>query len=344
MKNRVKRIIAFGLVFVMIFTNNSIQGPLASVHAYDGAQETPGMLTPEGSKGVSSPDDRDQAECYYEDSQIRVTADGQYPSTIPDDARLLVTPVSGTKDREEYAPYMEALDQRVQGPVDLKHTLLYDIAIMVPQKDGTGLSAEQMVEYEPGSGTVDIRIELKQDQLTRYLKAQSPKDILVHHMFRKEPAGARIDPSEGAGEITVKDIAVEKVSGKISFDKKETVSFRTRVLDVFALTTQKGSETEQGDTRAAEDKGETPGPAGGESSRDPEETTQAAEDKKDTSADPVSMPAFEDSRKIGDITVALKQKRGSSQKMHSFVSVSSPRRSKDRRKRPSRQRGLRGPM
>ena len=178
----------------------------------------------------------------YEDDDITVTAELQYAGAIPAGVELKVTPITEKTDGYNYDAYMQALNDNAAEIADPgkaaknyseSNTLLYDIAFIRKNSDGTE------VEYEPEEGSVRVKAEFHQRQLTRSLKAEAEEKIDVIHLPLTEEVKETIDSTKDAVAISAADIAPEKVediTATLSGSGKESVEFTTDSFSLFAFT------------------------------------------------------------------------------------------------------------
>ena len=186
----------------------------------------------------------------YEDSRIRVTAVLDDASAIPDDAELVVTPVTKDSDGYNYDAYMEALNKEGGSEAEGKgivsklfggdkeetsdvytedNTLLYDIAFII-DKNG------KKVEVQPEEGKVSIKAEFLKDQLTETLGAEKADDVTLVHLPLSDEAAGNADTTAAATDIKASDITVEKVDADVTVGKNQEAAFETGRLSVWAFS------------------------------------------------------------------------------------------------------------
>ena len=86
---------------------------------------------------------------YVEEGVLKVTATLSDPAAVPDEAELVVTPVTADLEEYNYDAYLEALNKSTEEKeYTPENTLLYDVAFML---DG--------VEIQPATGTVAVNFE-----------------------------------------------------------------------------------------------------------------------------------------------------------------------------------------
>ena len=171
---------------------------------------------------------REKTVYEFEDKNIKAVATLQKPEAVPDDAEFVVTQLKG----EIHDTYMEALNKDANGgkkdAADVyndKNTILYDMAFMVGDE-----------EYQPEKGSVDIKVEFKNDQLEN-LGAKSAEDISIIHMPLK--ASVKEDAkSTLTADADVDDINIEPVKesdSDVTVGKKEVVEITIDSLSTFAV-------------------------------------------------------------------------------------------------------------
>ena len=179
----------------------------------------------------------EKTEYVYEDKYVKVTARLSDPKAIPDNARLVVTPITAKSKGYDYDTYMDALNHSVKGSSEKYtdvNTLLYDVAFITTLKDETG--KDKQVELQPAAGLVNVNISFKKDQLTRQLGAKKPAEVEVKHLPLKADVKGKYDTTKDAEKLTVKDVVVEDVIGeKTKLAGKDEVSFKTKGFSVFSL-------------------------------------------------------------------------------------------------------------
>ena len=170
-----------------------------------------------------------KTEYVWEDSELRVKAVLSDASAIPDDAKLIATPLTSESDDYNYDAYMEALNNDSEKSYDERNTLLYDIAFI---KDG--------VELQPEAGEVSVTFEFLDKQLKDSIGAEKAADVNVIHLPLKDEIKDKYDTTAEAKKISADDIKVEEITGddnglKVSV-KNEKVVFNTDSFSVFAYT------------------------------------------------------------------------------------------------------------
>ena len=194
----------------------------------------------------------------YEDDDITVTAQLQYEDAIPAGVELKVTPITEKSTGYNYDAYMQALnDNAAKIAAELKdsanagdpeipeeaekgtpvynkeNTLLYDIAFIKTENDGTE------IEYEPEQGSVRVVTEFRQNQLSGTLGASAAEDIQVIHLPLKEEVRAGVDNTQEASEIRAEDIEVKTVKAEIEIGTEmtaEKAEFKTDSFSTFAYS------------------------------------------------------------------------------------------------------------
>jgi len=210
----------------------------------------------------------------YNDKNVSVVATLETPDAVPDDAELVVTPVTPETDGYNYDAYMEALNQGVglepattaddgsgQAAQDgdaaartytEENTLLYDIAFMGAAKDENGLPVPgKTVELQPEAGTVNISVQFKKNQLSDGIGATSAENVQVVHLPLADEVKETVDSTREATDIAVSDIVVQAVAADVAINEPEaeksvveTTSFQTNNFSVFAVSLKAAGASE----------------------------------------------------------------------------------------------------
>ena len=168
----------------------------------------------------------------YEDDQVLVTASLQHAGAIPEDAQLVVTPVTPESGDYNYAAYMNALNanadrivadsERTDGGrknFTEENTLLYDVAFLAPAIDEEGnVQEDNLVEYQPAEGMVNISFIFKQNQLSDGLDARSEEDLTIVHLPLQEAVKEETATTAAATDISAADVNVEIVADSVSLN------------------------------------------------------------------------------------------------------------------------------
>ena len=166
---------------------------------------------------------------YVEEGVLKVTATLEYPDAVPDEAELVVTPVTAGLEEYNYDAYLEALNKSTEEKeYTPENTLLYDVAFML---DG--------VEIQPSKGTVAVYFEFLKNQLTSDLgaSAETEANVEIKHLPLTDEVKETVDTTSDAVEITASDIVVENVTKeKVDLtDETQTLEFKTENFSVFAV-------------------------------------------------------------------------------------------------------------
>ena len=172
----------------------------------------------------------------YTDRYVYVKARLERADAVPDDAELVVTPVTVESTDYNYDAYMDALNQDPEKEYTSENTLLYDIAFMIDEKDADGNLTGKKVEFTPAAGDVNVSIRFKKNQLKNELGVETAEDIEVIHLPLENEVKEAFDSTAEATEITADNIIVQEVENQKVDVNKETVGFRTTDFSVFAFT------------------------------------------------------------------------------------------------------------
>ena len=188
-----------------------------------------------------------KTEYVYEDSKVKVVATLERADAIPDDAEFKVTEVTKTTKDYNYDAYMDALNEGVSenkvsenGAVyNEKNTLLYDIAFMVDKRDENGNVIEgEKIEYQPEEGSVNIKIEFLDKQLSKISEDSSSDEVEIKHLPLEDEVKKKVDTTAEAKNIEASDIKVESVSDNSFVDgKNNTAEFTVDSFSVYSLST-----------------------------------------------------------------------------------------------------------
>ena len=200
--------------------------------AEEAAPETPEEAAPaeEAEQEEEAAPEDTQDTYVYEDKKVRVTAVLEDPTAIPDDAKLVATPINKDSSDYNYDAYLDALNKGSDSNYSEKNTILYDVAFI---KDG--------VELQPTKGKVSVNFEFLDSQLTETLGAKKAADVNVIHLPLTDNVKEQYDTTADAKDIKAKDINVEEVTKedndlKVSV-RNEKVIFETESFSTFAYTT-----------------------------------------------------------------------------------------------------------
>lgn len=176
----------------------------------------------------------------YEDGNIKVVATLSDPTAVPDDAKFIVTPVTGNGDYD-YDAYMEALNRDAEEGQEFTsdNTLLYDMGFF-HYMDVDGVVKQ--VEFEPAAGTVNVSIEFKKAQLSEGLGATDSDKISVTHLELDETIKSEIDTTADAQGITADDIVAQDLAADVTVGDADTVVFTTDSFSIFAIKELKDND------------------------------------------------------------------------------------------------------
>ena len=170
-----------------------------------------------------------KTEYVYSDKQIKVTATLSDPSAVPDEAELVVTPVTKDTDGYNYDAYMAALNKgSEESSYTDDNTLLYDIAFIVDE-DG------KKTEVQPAEGKVSIKAEFLKKQLTESIGAEKADEVKLVHLPLSDEIAGSVDTTAAATDIKASDIKIENVDADVTVGKKQEATFTTDSLSVWAV-------------------------------------------------------------------------------------------------------------
>ncbi|MBR0383057.1 MAG: hypothetical protein IJH71_11565, partial [Eubacterium sp.] len=188
-------------------------------------------------KNIAVAEEKKEApEFIYEDDKIKVEAVPTEADAVPENAKLVVTPVTKKTEGYNYEAYMKALNEEKADEGEKytsENTLLYDIAFMANKTDDQGNEIPgAMEEIQPQSGKVKIKVNFKKDQLSEKLGADSEDAVQLIHLPLKEKALTGCDSTAEATNIKASDVQVEDVDASVSVGKTESTEF---VADTFSV-------------------------------------------------------------------------------------------------------------
>lgn len=186
-----------------------------------------------------------KAEYIYSDSNIKITAKLQVAGAIPEDAELVVTPITSESNGYNYDAYMDALNDNAQAIADEAgheaastysedNTLMYDIAFMYEGE-----------EIQPAEGSVSISMEFMDKQLTDSLAVSSEEEITVVHLPIKEEVkeANEITTTQEATDITSNDIEVKTLTDATAVvTETEKIEFVEDSFSIFAVVAYQNQE------------------------------------------------------------------------------------------------------
>jgi LPXTG-motif cell wall-anchored protein len=182
----------------------------------------------------------EETEFTYSDGKVTVTATINGKNVFPEGIELKAAEVTKNSSDYNYDAYMDALNENAESiakdagqeqanEFTEDNTLLYDIAFVYEGK-----------EIQPKEGTVTVKIEFKNNQLTENLSATSEEDLAVVHLpiteaFKEEN---EIENTEDAAGLTASDINVETLAdASVEVGKQEKVEFTSGSFSIFAVIT-----------------------------------------------------------------------------------------------------------
>ena len=178
---------------------------------------------PDGSPAVKT-------EYVYRDKSIRVTATLSDASSVPDNAELIVTPVTPQTKGYNYDTYMAALNKEAAKSIYTgDNTFLYDIAFII-KEDGS------KVEVQPEKGTVAIKAEFLSKQLTEALGAKDADDVQLIHLPLDESVADSVDTTAKATDIKVSDVEIESIAADVAVGKTESAEFSLDGFSILAIS------------------------------------------------------------------------------------------------------------
>ena len=177
----------------------------------------------------------EKTEYIWKNDAMTVTATLTDPEAVPDDAELVVTPVTKTTRGYNYQAYMDALTEEI-GSADEGHTILYDVAFLVDEKDENGEKTGRTIELQPENDKVNVTFRFNDAQLTESIGAKYAEKVKVVHLPLAEAAKETADTTKDAVNIAASDIVPESLDAQVAVGTKSgRVEFETEGFSVFAI-------------------------------------------------------------------------------------------------------------
>ena len=178
---------------------------------------------------------RERTEYTWKDDNLTVTAVLTDPEAVPDDAELVVTPITKETEGYNYRAYMDALSDEITSAGE-KNTVLYDVAFLADEKDENGEKTGRTVELQPENDKVKVTFRFNSAKLTEEIGARDADKLRVVHLPLAEAAKDSADTTRDAVDITSGDISPESLEAFTAVGTKSgRVEFETESFSVFAL-------------------------------------------------------------------------------------------------------------
>ncbi|MBP3205308.1 MAG: fibro-slime domain-containing protein, partial [Lachnospiraceae bacterium] len=178
---------------------------------------------------------REKTEYTWKDDNLTVTAVLTDPEAVPDDAELVVTPITKETEGYNYRAYMDALTGEITAAGE-KNTVLYDVAFLADEKDENGEKTGRTVELQPENDKVKVTFRFNSPKLTEEIGAKDAEKIRVVHLPLAEAAKESADTTRDAVDIASADISPESLEAHAAVGSKSgRVEFETEGFSVFAL-------------------------------------------------------------------------------------------------------------
>ena len=175
---------------------------------------------------------------------VEVIATIEKANAVPDDAELFVAPVLKDSVYYDYDAYMNALNDSVEdaAPYTENNTLLYDIGFLVEEKDAEGNPTGNKVEFQPEDGSVTVKINFLNGQLSEELGAETSADVEIVHLPLVSDVIENVTSTADAGTLSPEDIVVEVIEENVNIDlDSEEVEFKSDNFSVFAVKVDEGN-------------------------------------------------------------------------------------------------------
>ena len=172
----------------------------------------------------------------WKDDALTVTAKLTDPEAIPDDAELVVTPITKKTRGYNYQAYMDALTGEIASAGE-DNTVLYDVAFLVDEKDENGEKTGRTIELQPENDKVSVSFRYSSAALTDEIGARDADKVKVVHLPLAEAAKENTDTTKDATAIAAADITPECLDASIAVGTKSgRIEFQTEGFSVFAIT------------------------------------------------------------------------------------------------------------
>ena len=141
-----------------------------------------------------------------------------------------MTPVTAQTPAYNYDAYMKALNDASdsEAEYDEQNTLLYDVAFLATDEDGN------LVEVQPAEGTVTVKFDFKQQQLSEGLEAKDAADVTVTHLPLAEGIVDEAGTTARAKDISAADVTVEAIDAAAKGDN--TLEMTVSDFSVYAFS------------------------------------------------------------------------------------------------------------
>lgn len=171
------------------------------------------------------------------DGSITVYANLNKADAIPDDAELVVTPITASTSGYNYDAYMEALNETSdeQEAFTDRNTYLFDVAFFAHAINDNGDESGDIIEIEPAEGTVRFTVKFNDNQISNGLEANDEEDVNMMHLPLKSDVRDSVDSTKEATSITASDVAVENVDADVFIGNRDSVSFTLDSMSMLAL-------------------------------------------------------------------------------------------------------------
>ena len=177
----------------------------------------------------------EKTEYIWKNDTLTVTAVLTDPEAVPDDAELVVTPVTKKTEGYNYQAYMDALTGEIAS-ADEDHTILYDVAFLVDEKDENGEPTGRRIELQPENDKVRVSFKFNNAQLTESIGAKDAEKLKVVHLSLGTEAKENADTTKDAVDIASGDITPSKLDASVAIGSKSgKVEFETEGFSVFAI-------------------------------------------------------------------------------------------------------------
>ena len=183
------------------------------------------------------------------DGSVSVTATLMHADAIPDDAQLVVTPVTASTSGYNYQAYMDALNNTASenDEYTADNTLLVDIAFFTEEVDSNGNETGKQIEVQPVEGSVQFSVSFNNGQLENLGEGSTDADVEVKHLPLNDGVRVSVDSTQQATGISSGDISVENVSASAS-QEGESANFTLNNLSITAYTIAADDEQKEEDT------------------------------------------------------------------------------------------------
>ena len=177
----------------------------------------------------------EKTEYVWKKGNLTVTATLTDPDAVPDDAELVVTPVTKSTKGYNYQAYMDALSGEIASSNE-NNTVLYDVAFLADEKDEHGEKTGRTIELQPEDDKVKVNFRFSSAELTDEIGAEYAEKVRVIHLPLVPEVKESADTTKDAVNIAAADISTETMDARVAVGTKSSkIEFTAEDFSVFAI-------------------------------------------------------------------------------------------------------------